>query len=363
MLSISRLNYITIILIVFGQMTLGALFYKSFLTEAFILASALFLVVSVFAFPYIRVNYYLSGFIFLGIIYVIYSVFVAEADSYWIARHGVILLYALAAVPFLQNKIPKAKLYYVYAALLCALVFSYLGWLIPGHANFVAFQVCIVLLCVLYGRVKMPIFYVTYIFVAVILFSTNEQTLLRLVVFMPIVIIKFVKTNVTNRMAFALLVLPLLTIAIILDGGAADYNAVWRYLYWINVLKYNLTENYVILGNGFGGPFILKEYDNYELLISQVSWSQNRTFQELSVPPHNAVLTLLHFMGLPGVLLVCIPVLKCFLRSVRERVVHGRDIALFCMCIIALNNQFIIVPYCAVLFWALWGGSTIWHTK
>ena len=84
----------------------------------------------------------------------LYSLLLTDADSYWIARHGVVLLYALAATPFLKYKIPKVQLAYVYIALICALFFSYVGWLIPGHANFVVFQVCIVLLCILYERVQ-----------------------------------------------------------------------------------------------------------------------------------------------------------------------------------------------------------------
>ena len=336
MTNISRFNYKLIILIVLGQMSLGALFYKSFFTEALMLVLVLSMFLSVYIYPHIRLNYYFFGFLVCGLIYVLYSLLLTDADSYWIARHGVVLLYALAAIPFLKYKIPKVKLAYVYIALICALFFSYVGWLIPGHANFVAFQVCIVLLCILYERVQASSFYLTYVLVAFVLLLTNEQTLLILVIFMPFVIIQFVKMNFVFRLLSGLVFIPLLSIAIVLDGGAGDYNAIWRYLYWFDVIKYNVTENYLIFGNGFGGPFILKEYDNYEVLISQVSWSQNRAYQELSVPPHNAVLTLLHFMGLPGVLLVLVPVLKCALRSIRDREVHGSDMALFCISTIAL---------------------------
>jgi len=84
-----------------------------------------------------------------------------------------------------------------------------------------------------------------------------------------------------------------------------DVNASWRLFYWQHIVHNVVYQHYLVLGNGFGKPYMTYDYAVYlnEVLHSPNMIDQYYPMARYLVPPHNSILTILFHVGfLPGLL-------------------------------------------------------------
>lgn len=95
-----------------------------------------------------------------------------------------------------------------------------------------------------------------------------------------------------------------------------DANANWRLLYWKHVLNNIVFQHYLILGNGFGRPYMTYDYALYinNVLHSPIMIDELYPMARYLAPPHNSLLTIMFHVGLLPALLLFIPLRRFFAR-------------------------------------------------
>lgn len=137
-----------------------------------------------------------------------------------------------------------------------------------------------------------------------------------------------------------------------------DANAIWRYLYWKGVIKESWERSFFLLGQGFGITFLPEGDESFESLMDQVK-RRALVSQLHTVPPHNGILTILIYLGLPGVILFLYPVWLGVCNALRGCLsLQGQVflVSISALLVLLASNQFLEVPYTAVLFWLVYGG-------
>jgi O-antigen ligase len=140
-----------------------------------------------------------------------------------------------------------------------------------------------------------------------------------------------------------------------------DVNAEWRLLYWKHVLHNVVVQHYMILGNGFGRPFMTYDFALYlnATLHSPIMIDELYPMARYLSPPHNSILTILFHVGLlPGLLLV-IPLRRFFgqilLRSrSADPSVNFLVYALPGCLVWVMFNVILELPHSATFFWLLY---------
>jgi hypothetical protein len=98
------------------------------------------------------------------------------------------------------------------------------------------------------------------------------------------------------------------------------------------------------------------EFPHYDRLVRQIGETagSERTW---SVPPHNSVMTLLLQVGLPGVVLFFWPIGRGVVREWGKAGPHIWASWIAGVLVVLMTNQYLEVPYNAVLFWT---GLGLW---
>ncbi|GGB06357.1 hypothetical protein [Puia dinghuensis] len=137
-----------------------------------------------------------------------------------------------------------------------------------------------------------------------------------------------------------------------------DVNASWRLLYWNHVLHNVIVDHYMILGNGFGRPFMTYDFALYlnDALHSPIMIDELYPMARYLSPPHNSLLTMCFHVGLLPVLLLLIP-LRRFFVQVLMRSRPADDSVTFLVyalpgCFVwVMFNVILELPHSATFFW------------
>lgn len=141
-----------------------------------------------------------------------------------------------------------------------------------------------------------------------------------------------------------------------------DANASWRLLYWSHILNRALTENYLILGNGFGQPYMTLDFAKKiakEINSTFMYTSVNVNYERWITPPHNSFLTMIHNVGLIPVILLFVP-LKSFFNQIflKERTTDKNRLflfySLFGLIVWCSFNVILELPHSAIYFWLIY---------
>jgi hypothetical protein len=140
-----------------------------------------------------------------------------------------------------------------------------------------------------------------------------------------------------------------------------DVNASWRLLYWHHILNNIVFQHYLILGSGFGKPFMTSSFALYlnEVLHSPIMINDLYPMATYLNPPHNSILTIMFHVGLLPALLLFVPLKKFFgqilLRS------HSADpginflvYALAGCFVWIMFNVILELPHSATFFWLVY---------
>ena len=92
----------------------------------------------------------------------------------------------------------------------------------------------------------------------------------------------------------------------------SDVNTSWRLIYWKDILTKQITEQYGVIGNGFGVPFVDDKLATTlldELRQSSFDYQPEERFLS---PPHNSFITFIFHIGLLPALLLFLPLKRPF---------------------------------------------------
>jgi hypothetical protein len=198
--------------------------------------------------------------------------------------------------------------------------------------------------------------YIRYLLV-LLLSTTLGHSSAFLAVFMVLLIYFFVRITPFQRfIALGIIVGAVLVLKALPEFR--DVNASWRLLYWQHVMDNVVRQHYLVLGNGFGRPYMTYDYAVYlnRTLNSPNMIDEFYPMARYLVPPHNSLLTIFFHVGLLPGLLVFIP-LNGYARQLLLRAGSSKpsdNFVLYALvgCLIwVCFNVILELPHSATYFW------------
>jgi hypothetical protein len=126
-----------------------------------------------------------------------------------------------------------------------------------------------------------------------------------------------------------------------------DANAAWRYIYWANIIEFLFHQSYLLLGEGYGLPYLRPEYSNYYLLVSQIGNNTEFNYQVLTTPSHNSFINILYHTGLFGVISFLLVLASLLYKSAKQ--LDAKAVAmLLSSSVIMLSHNGLELPYMAI---------------
>lgn len=357
------------------QALLGEWFYKFnigkvYLTELVILFSWFIVLHKIlFSLELFRFNW-LAVFFLLSIFYIVLSVCLGR-EIYWIFRQGAMILYVsvsyISYSHVLKSGVNEVAILKSISIIgmsggLLMLFHALSGHVIPGVPDYSSMLLFIFFVAWFLVSESSLINKIIFIVLAVLFVSLVSPHSLFAISLLGISMVYFYIFYPKSRIFIIVLSLLFIALIFILFEGFLDRNAMWRYLYWKEVFFDSWSRGWFLLGKGFGVQYIPNSSIYFDILLSQVSDinnADNVNYQLKTVPPHNSILLFLSYYGLVGVVLLINPLLMLARFGMntdnRSKVFQILLISIMGMFLISLGNQFMSVPYAAVLYWLLFG--------
>ena len=141
-----------------------------------------------------------------------------------------------------------------------------------------------------------------------------------------------------------------------------DNNTAWRIIYWTQVLQRAIVENYMILGEGFGQPYMTLENAaqfTREINSSFMETGINFKFERWITPPHNSFLTMFHHIGILPTLLLLVPMRGYFVQIFLQKQSTNPDrlflfFSLTGLFVWVFFNVILELPHSALFFWLVY---------
>ncbi len=141
-----------------------------------------------------------------------------------------------------------------------------------------------------------------------------------------------------------------------------DNNATWRIIYWTQILQRAVVENFIILGDGFGQPYMSLENAaqfTKEINSSFMESGINFKYERWITPPHNSFLTMIHHIGILPTLLLFVPLKNFFSQIFLESKSSNSDrlflfFTLSALFIWVFFNVILELPHSAIYFWFIY---------
>jgi hypothetical protein len=140
-----------------------------------------------------------------------------------------------------------------------------------------------------------------------------------------------------------------------------DVNASWRLLYWKHILNNIVFQHYLILGNGFGRPYMTYDYALYlnDVLHSPIMIDELYPMARYLAPPHNSLLTIMFHVGLLPTLLLFIPLGRFFTRILLKPRSADPSVNFLVYALAGcfgwvLFNVILELPHSATFFWLVY---------
>lgn len=358
----------TLVVVVLFQSFFGEYFYKQHLFGIYASEFSIILcwLVTLFGICLLKKIYLPKKFgplFFLCIIYGVYSVYLGY-KPYWILRQFTIFLY-LSVFVFSCYYAEKTEsyefLFRVFnASYYYGLVFVVVGNSIaPGNPDYTSTLIFLLGLAHKIKNAKTIFVKNSYfIFAVIVMMIFSKHTAFVLAVFGVYAYLIWPEWKAGRVVIFILSIIAFV-VGVCFTDGLYDYNAVWRFKYWYAVLERSWSSHYLLFGQGFGESLMPTDSVWYPDLINQVRGINNSIeYQIHTVPPHNGILTLLIYMGLPGVIAFLVPIIVLLGTSMKKAKgpLHNTvGASVFGMVLLLCSNQFLEVPYSAIIFWLLVG--------
>lgn len=192
---------------------------------------------------------------------------------------------------------------------------------------------------------------------ALFLSTTLGHSSAFLAVFVILLIYFFVRIRPLQRfIALGLCLTAILTLQFLPEFR--DANASWRLLYWKHVTGNLIFHRYLILGNGFGRPYMTYDYAVYinKVIHSPIMLDEQYPMARYLAPPHNSLLTIMFHVGILPALLLLVPLRGLFaqllLKPVSSDTSKNFIMYAFAGCLVwILFNVILELPHSATFFW------------
>ena len=328
----------------------GEAFYKF---AVFGLSSSEFIVLGVIAISLSRglrrfLDFFSPLMIALGV-YWLFAIFISiaftDAKHYFIFRQGSHLFYflsglALAAVLTSTGNLrwaeDKSPLF------LLAFMLSILASLVFNDSNRDAsLPLLLSTLILCNGRHKLL---ALFCIAAFGLITGHASYILSILVFL------LVAWSLTNRKVLPYLlcgvaILGAILLRVILSiEELSDVNALWRYLYWRDLVLSTTRDLQFLYGAGYGVPYIQPEFSYFKNLLAQVDSGQGVIYQMYTVPPHNSLLTIYYHLGIVPLVLFSAFLVRLFFSCYHYRL-NIEFAALAALLVLMLTHNAIELPY------------------
>jgi hypothetical protein len=149
-----------------------------------------------------------------------------------------------------------------------------------------------------------------------------------------------------------------------------DVNASWRLLYWKHILIRAVSSKFLLLGHGFGKPFMTHDYAVYmhQVLGSPIMLEELYPFATFLSPPHNSILTIVFHIGLIPALLLFLPLKGVFKQLTLKRISddNNKNFLLLCMvgCFVWICfNVILELPHSSTFFWLVYFATVFYFKK
>ena len=284
------------------------------------------------------------------VLVVVFS-FVVEREGYFVLRQGSNFFY-LMLIPFSAYSLAELKKNNFFnkkndKIYLLLVLFSFL---IGGALDANNRDGIIPLLIITLTLFKMRSFVLSIIITGFILTNTSHFSY-QFAILVYLFAILFFKMSIENRIIFVLLLFMLSMIAILFlttDSQISDANAVWRYLYWKDMLEYMLNFPRFFTGVGYGVPYMQTDFENYQLLTSQVQAGKDYYYQLYTVPPHNSLLAIFYHLGFFPILIFVYLYYRILINNLSNKN-YFEVAALLSLLVIISTHNGLELPYIAVL--------------
>lgn len=165
---------------------------------------------------------------------------------------------------------------------------------------------------------------------------------------------------ITPRMRFLSIGFLLIIIVVLFQFPQfTDNNTIWRLMYWGHVLNIAVYDNFLLLGNGFGKPYMTIDFARQ--IASQIGSTFMLTGVNIKLerwvsPPHNSFLTMIHHIGVIPTLLIFVP-LKNFFKQIffKNKTADNEKLflfySLFGLIVWVSFNVILELPHSAIYFW------------
>jgi hypothetical protein len=200
---------------------------------------------------------------------------------------------------------------------------------------------------------------------ALFLSTTLGHSSAFLAVFVILLIYFFIRIRPLQRfIALGLCLTAILALQLLPEFR--DANASWRLLYWRHVMDNMIFHKYLVLGNGFGKPYMTYDYAVYinRVLHSPIMLDEQYPLARYLAPPHNSLLTIMFHVGILPALLLLIPLRGLFvqllLKPVSSDTTKNFMVYAFAGCLVwILFNVILELPHSATYFWLVYF-TTAW---
>ena len=256
------------------------------------------------------------------------SLFVTDFTVYLTLRQGYHLISLICFIMFVSsldglkfNKLEQR----IIPITLFLIIFSSIIFE-PGYAD--SLVVLLLIIAALSDKKTQPILYIC--FFGIIFVAEHAITILASLSFFAILLF------LTNRRIFifsAFLALPIFLIIVAIIGpnelynSIVDHNVTWRAIYWAEIVNMTISNGALFSGNGYGILYINPEFLQFDRLIQQISNYENSFTQAQVVSPHNSLIVFFYHLGLLGLLLFVIFLVRASLVVIKAG--NKWDIALF----------------------------------
>jgi hypothetical protein len=198
-----------------------------------------------------------------------------------------------------------------------------------------------------------------FVFAMVLAFSTGHSSAF-LGIFIVLLVYAYIKIKPYQRYVSFLFIL-MAVLSLFLLPQFTDFNASWRIYFWKHILNRSVSDGYLLLGHGFGKPYMTYDYAlvMYKALNSSIVVERYYPEVKYVVPPHNSILTIVFHIGMIPALLFFFPMIKMFQQIFVKKFPEDNNVMFLILALIGsivwiCFNVILELPHSASFFWLVY---------
>lgn len=285
---------------------------------------------------------------FYWIAVVIFSI-MQDREAYFILRQSVHLFYFLIIPVAYYSLIHLKNINFFEGKSDVVLLVSLIVALIFGlEVNNEHMDGAFVLLIIIFTLYRLKNFYLS-LFVAILYIMMTGHASHKLAIIIYFCVVMYYGAGKLKPLVISVACISLIVLGMtpIVTSEFSDANAVWRFLFWKDLVIYMFDNFRLLTGIGYGVPYMQLEYDNFYLLSYQVE-SGRGEYQLFTVPPHNSILAVFYHLGIVPAIIFLVFIINVALESKRLGNKH-EFAAMLAISVIILTHNGLELPYMALL--------------